>query len=68
METFMATRIEEAREISLEKGQAKYRAYFVRKSAAKLYGRYQDTVIVSWNLMDFLIVSYLSNLIFTIEY
>ena len=32
METFMATRIEEAREISLEKGQAKYRAYFVRKS------------------------------------
>ena len=40
METFMATRIEEAR----EKGQAKYRAYFVRKSAAKLYGRYQDTV------------------------
>ena len=44
METFMATRIEEAREISLERGQAKYRAYFVRKSAAKLYGRYQDTV------------------------
>lgn len=38
------TRIEEAREISLEKGQAKYRAYFVRKNAAKLYGRYQDTV------------------------
>lgn len=44
METFMATRIEEAREISLEKGQAKYRAYFIRKSAAKLYGRYQETV------------------------
>ena len=44
METFMATRIEEAREISLEKGQEKYRAYFVRKSAAKLYGRYQDIV------------------------
>ena len=44
METFMATRIEEAREISLEKGQAKYRGYFVRESAAKLYGRYQDAV------------------------
>lgn len=47
METFMATRIEEARGISLEKGQAKYRAYFVRKSAAKLYGRYQSDCIVS---------------------
>lgn len=46
METFMATRIEEARDISLEKGQAKYRAYFVRKSAARLYGRYQDNVNV----------------------
>lgn len=41
---FLTTRIEEARGTSLEKGQAKYRAYFVRKSAAKLYGRYQDTV------------------------
>ena len=46
METFMATRIEEARDISLERGQAKYRAYFVRKSAARLYGRYQDNVNV----------------------
>ena len=46
METFMATRIEEARDISLEKGQAKYRAYFVRKSAARLYVRYQDNVNV----------------------
>ena len=62
METFMATRIEEARGTSLEKGQAKYRAYFVRKSAAKLYGRYQDTV--SWNLMDSQIVLYLNNLIY----
>lgn len=31
MGTFIATKIEEAAEISLEKGQAKYRAYFVRK-------------------------------------
>jgi len=61
METFMATRIEEAREISLENGQAKYRAYFVRKSAAKLYGRYQDTVN---SILDSQIVLYLNNLIY----
>lgn len=40
MGTFIATKIEEAAEISLEKGQAKYRAYFVRKSAKRLYGKY----------------------------
>lgn len=44
MVTFIAQKIEEARDISLEKGQAKYRAYFVRKSAKKLYGRYQEDV------------------------
>ena len=44
METFMAQRIEEARDVSLEKGQAKYRAYFVKKNAAKLYHRYQANV------------------------
>lgn len=44
MVTFIAQKIEEARDISLEKGQAKYRAYFIRKSAKKLYGRYQEDV------------------------
>ena len=44
MVTFIATKIEEAAEISLEKGQAKYRAYFVRKSAKRLYGKYQEDV------------------------
>lgn len=44
MVTFIATKIEEAADISLEKGQAKYRAYFVRKSAKKLYGKYQEEV------------------------
>ena len=44
MGTFIATKIEEAAEISLEKGQAKYRAYFVRKSAKRLYGKYQEDV------------------------
>lgn len=44
MVTFSATKIEEAAEISLEKGQAKYRAYFVRKSAKRLYGKYQEDV------------------------
>lgn len=36
MVTFIATKIEEAAEISLENGQAKYRAYFVRKSAKRM--------------------------------
>ena len=44
MGTFIATKIEEAAEISLEKGQAKYRAYFVRKSAKRLYEKYQEDV------------------------
>lgn len=44
MVTFIATKIEEAADISLEKGQAKYRAYFVRKSAKRLYGKYQEDV------------------------
>ena len=44
MVTFIATKIEEAAEISLENGQAKYRAYFVRKSAKRLYGKYQEDV------------------------
>ena len=50
METFMAQRIEEARDISLEKGQAKYKAYFIKKNAAKLYHRYQanvDTILTT---------------------
>lgn len=32
METFIATRIEEQADISNEKGQAKYKAYFVNTS------------------------------------
>lgn len=37
----IAARIEEAREISVEAGQSKYRAYFVK---TKLYLRYKDDV------------------------
>lgn len=44
MVTFIAQMIENAREISLEQGQAKYRAYFVRITAKKLYGKYQPEV------------------------
>lgn len=44
MVTFIAQMVKDAREVSLEKGQAKYRAYFVRKSAKRLYGRYQEDV------------------------
>lgn len=44
MATYIASKIEKAADISLEEGQAKYRLYFVRPSAAKLYGRYQAEV------------------------
>lgn len=44
MVTFIAQMVKDAREVSLEKGQAKYRAYFVRKSAKRLYGCYQEDV------------------------
>ena len=41
MAEFIAQRIIDAREISLEEGQKKYKAYFV---TLKLYRRYQATV------------------------
>lgn len=41
MITFIAQRIEEARDISLEKGVAKYKAYFVN---TKIYKRYRADV------------------------
>lgn len=45
MITFIAQKIEEARDRSLEEGQNKYRAYFVRENARKLYEkRYKEGV------------------------
>lgn len=41
MATFIAQMIEQQARISIEKGQAKYRAYFVRTS---LYTKWQDDV------------------------
>lgn len=41
MREFIAGKIEEARDVSLEKGQAKYRAYFVK---TKLWARYKADV------------------------
>lgn len=41
MVTFIAQRIEEAGDISLEKGREKYRAYFIK---TKLYKKYQNDV------------------------
>lgn len=43
MSTFIAQRIMKEAEISIERGQAKYRAYFVK---TKLYARYQEDVDV----------------------
>ena len=48
MVTFIAARIEEARDKSLAAGIEKYRAYFVKPNAAKLYGKYKadvDTIL-----------------------
>lgn len=44
MVTFIAQMIKNARDISLEQGQAKYRAYFVKFTAKRLYGKYQAEV------------------------
>lgn len=41
MREFIAGKIEEARDISLESGQAKYKAYFVN---TKLYKKYKADV------------------------
>ena len=45
MVSFIARKIEERFDTqSLEAAQTLYRAYFVKKTAAKLYGKYQDEV------------------------
>lgn len=41
MREFIAGRIEDARDVSLEAGQAKYRAYFIN---TKLWARYKADV------------------------
>ena len=41
MAEFIANRIIEAREVSLEEGKKKYKAYFV---TLKIYARYKTTV------------------------
>lgn len=45
MVSFIARKIEERYDTQgLEAAQTLYRAYFVKKTAAKLYGKYQDEV------------------------
>ena len=44
MVTFIAAKIEDATDISIEKGQAKYKAYFSGRARQRLYGKYQDEV------------------------
>ena len=39
MATFIAKKIIEAAELSMEKGQAKYRGYFIK---TKLYAKYKE--------------------------
>lgn len=52
MREFIAGKIEDARETSLEAGQAKYRAYFVK---TKLYAKYKadvDTILTTDGCAD----------------
>lgn len=44
MEEFIAEKIINARKISLEEGQAKYRVYFIKPSGILLYGKYKGLV------------------------
>lgn len=45
MVTYIAEKIKDAYDKKgVEGGQDKYRAYFVRKSALKIYGKYKDDV------------------------
>lgn len=46
MITFIAQRIEEARDISLERGIAKYKAYFVNTKIYKRYRADVDAILV----------------------
>lgn len=41
---FIARMIEQAADESIEKGIAKYKAYFYGKARQKLYGQYEDDV------------------------
>lgn len=45
MVAFISQRIEEAKDnYGLDAGRDKYRAYFVKAAAKKLYGKYQEEV------------------------
>lgn len=45
MVTFISQRIKEAKDNSgVDAGKEKYRAYFVKAAAKKLYGKYQEEV------------------------
>lgn len=51
MVTYIAQKIKDAYDKGgIESGQAKYRAYFVRSSALKIYGKYKedvDTILIT---------------------
>lgn len=51
MVTYIAEKIKDAYDKGgIESGQSKYRAYFVRSSALKIYGKYKedvDTILIT---------------------
>jgi hypothetical protein len=56
METFIATKIEEQADISLENGQAKYRAYFIKtKIYVKKYKESVDKLLIADGYADVIV-------------
>lgn len=55
MVTFIAGRIEAARQTSLEEGQAKYKAYFVNTSLYLKYKPEVDAILIQDGFSDCLV-------------
>jgi len=55
MSRFIATMIERATDISLEKGQEKYRAYFIKTSLYTPYKTDVDTLLIAEGFADVIV-------------
>lgn len=55
MSRFIATMIERAADVSLEKGQEKYRAYFIKTSLYTPYKADVDTLLIAEGFSDVIV-------------
>ena len=55
MSRFIATVIEKAADVSLEKGQEKYRAYFIKTSLYTPYKKDVDTLLIAEGFADVIV-------------